>query len=391
MKLALIYPSFTQSGGGETYLLNLMQGLAARGHEIDLFTSAYDEALFGEPKGFTLKPLGGRGFLEGLAGTFRLGRALRPLLKGYDVVVPTSFPSHLWAALARPKAPCVWLCLEPKRNIYPQAMYAEAAGIRAWGYRTIADYGGDWRTLLFKDPHVLLPYGLRSALQRSLDQFAVRQMKTIMTISPYIAKKINQIYRRPSTVVWAGLTPPSAERITSTGDFLLVPTRLEKIKNVEVVLRAARSLPYPIRIVGEGGEAENLRQRIGEWGLSDRVQMLGFVSAAERDALYAQCAAVIYPSLAEPLGLPCIEAGLLGKAVIADRRGGPADLIQDGRTGVLVDMSDPQALVAAVRRVMRDEALRGYLGQNAQAHLSRAMHPTVWLDSIEKALRSCVF
>ena len=61
-----------------------------------------------------------------------------------------------------------------------------------------------------------------------------------------------------------------------------------------------------------------------------------------------------------------IEAGLAGLATVATRVPGARDVIEDGVTGLLVDIEDKAGLIDAVRRLVSDRALREAMGHKAR-------------------------
>jgi glycosyltransferase involved in cell wall biosynthesis len=397
-RLAFVYPSFTQHGGAETHLLNAMRGLAERGQDVHLFTAAYDEHNFSPEQPFTIHSIGGRGFLEGAAGTCRNIVKLSRLLRGYDLVVAGSFPANVWAAMGWHGAPVTWLCMEPKRNLYPGIMYAEAPGIQPHGYRTTKDYrNGKGLRLILHDLHVLLPYSWRAAAQRTLDRQAVQRCAHIIANSPYIAEKIRQIYGRPDADVgWAGIPLPALDNEISE-QIIFVPTRLERIKNVEPLLHAVRLLlggdrlnGFRVVIAGTGSDENRLRALAATLALDNVLEFAGYMTDAERDGWYARCAFVIYPSLAEPLGLPCAEAALASKPVIASHQGGPAAVVDHERTGLLVDTTKPEAIANAIARLIEKPHEAQAMGKAARVKITPLMGLTDWIVQFEALLRGYI-
>ncbi len=94
-------------------------------------------------------------------------------------------------------------------------------------------------------------------------------------------------------------------------------------------------------------------------GVPGRVRGLGFVGAAERDALYAGAAVVAYPSLREGFGLPVLEALAQGAPVVTSAGTATAEVAGDA--AVLVDPTDTAAIAAALASVLDDPALAGRL------------------------------
>lgn len=92
-------------------------------------------------------------------------------------------------------------------------------------------------------------------------------------------------------------------------------------------------------------------------------QAHGFPSREELERRYARAAVVVCPSRIEGFGIVCAEAMAHGKPVVAGAVGGLVDLVDDGRTGLLVPPGDPSALRAALDRLLADKTLRRRLGR----------------------------
>jgi len=121
-----------------------------------------------------------------------------------------------------------------------------------------------------------------------------------------------------------------------------------------------RALPARLWIVGEGELRGELEARARRLGIADHVWFAGF----QRNPYRVMAAADVFAlsSLWEGFGNVIVEAMAVGLPVVAtDCPHGPAEIIRDGETGVLVPPADPAAMAAALERVLRDEALRGRL------------------------------
>lgn len=118
----------------------------------------------------------------------------------------------------------------------------------------------------------------------------------------------------------------------------------------------------PARFEGAYTE-ERLRREIGG---DARIRYLGYRSDIEN--VFRSSDAVVVPSRwGEPFGLINIEAGAAGKPVVATRDGGIPEVIRHGENGFLVDVDDLDALVAHVKRLVREPELRAALGRKARA------------------------
>jgi glycosyltransferase involved in cell wall biosynthesis len=99
---------------------------------------------------------------------------------------------------------------------------------------------------------------------------------------------------------------------------------------------------------------------------SRNIRFTGLLPQESLPRLLAQADIFVFPSVwNEPFGMPVVEAMAAGKAVVTTRGGGLTEIIDDGRTGLLVDRGDSQGLAEAISRLLADEELRLTLGANA--------------------------
>jgi glycosyltransferase involved in cell wall biosynthesis len=120
-------------------------------------------------------------------------------------------------------------------------------------------------------------------------------------------------------------------------------------------LARLRDLRWQLLVVGDGParpEVEALLCALGE----DRVAFAGLVAEPALPALYAAADLFVWPAVREAYGLAMLEAQAAGLAVVAGREGGVAEVVADGRSGVLAPPRDPAALAAAVRDLLERPA-----------------------------------
>jgi len=147
-------------------------------------------------------------------------------------------------------------------------------------------------------------------------------------------------------------------------------------KGLDTLIRAVALLtgspPIQIRLVGEDwGGIEPLRSLAQRLGISNRLTFVGKLSRTELLREYAQAHFFVLPSIFEPFGIVLLEAMAAGLPVIASRVGGIPEIVDGGRTGLLVDPGNPGALAEALRHVCRDEALRKSMGRRAREKVTR--------------------
>mgnify|MGYP005841770449 CR=1 FL=1 len=119
------------------------------------------------------------------------------------------------------------------------------------------------------------------------------------------------------------------------------------------------------RTEGSQFSVEELRQRIETLGLSGYCHLIPFQS--DLPPVYRGLDIVVHASTQpEPFGRTIAEAMACGRAVIASRTAGAAELIEDGIDALCVPPGDAESLAAALNRLIQDQALRQRLGQAAR-------------------------
>jgi glycosyltransferase involved in cell wall biosynthesis len=134
---------------------------------------------------------------------------------------------------------------------------------------------------------------------------------------------------------------------------------------LEATARVARAEPRAtLVVVGDGPLRRSLERRAHDLGLNGAARFLGSVPQAWR--LLPRFDIFVLPSRWEGMSNGLLEAMAAGRPIVATAVGGNPELITDGETGLLVPPQDPEALAAAMLRLIRDPALARRLGQAAR-------------------------
>lgn len=155
--------------------------------------------------------------------------------------------------------------------------------------------------------------------------------------------------------------------------------RIDPTKGVQPLLDAftAADLPHAELWIAGSGKAD-YEQPLRARHAGERVRFLGRV--APRD-FYPHVDIVVVPSLwHEPFGMVVAEALAFGKPVIGSRRGGIPEMIRTGENGLLIEPERPEELVAALRRLASDAALRNRMGQTAKASARAFLDREGWVN-----------
>jgi glycosyltransferase involved in cell wall biosynthesis len=267
--------------------------------------------------------------LQRLPGARSYSRALLPLMpwafqrldfSSYDVVITTSsaFSKNI---AAPPGAVNLCYCHTPPRYLWDLADDYVPSGIVRHALAPVRDW-------------------LRVA-----DLDAASRVHRFIANSHHVAERIHRIYRRDATVVYP---PVDTARLRPNGrppeDFYLVVARLAAYKRIDLAIEACNRLGRRLLIVGSGPALRALRSIAGP-----TVQFVGALEDAAAGDLYARCRAFLFPGL-EDFGIAAVEAQAAGRPVIAYARGGAAETVCDGVTGVHFANQSVDSLVEALRR-----------------------------------------
>jgi glycosyltransferase involved in cell wall biosynthesis len=166
-----------------------------------------------------------------------------------------------------------------------------------------------------------------------------------------------------------GPAPAAADRAALAGEWGLSPGtplvvavgRLVEAKNHALAIRALARMPdAALAILGEGPLRDGLEHEAREAGVGGRVVLAGLRPDARQIVGAADVALIC--SRAEGFPLAALEALASGTPLVATAVRGLRELLTDGRDALLVPPDNPEALAAALRRVLDDRALAERLG-----------------------------
>ncbi len=359
-QLATRYPP--GPGGVERHVAELTSHLAPLGHTVDVFASELYREFPREPLPASVPREERTGF-----GTVRRlpvwslpGEAHYTFFRGLGRALAREAPEIVHAHTYGTHQVTVASRLQRERGI-PFVVTAHFHPI--WSIE-----GGWWRRRLRGFYDAVLAGGIlrgaaRLIVQTREEERLVRELRIPLP---------------PVAIVppgYAPLPPPPADGPTFArtygldGPYLLFVGRLASNKGlVELVDAFAplsrRAPDATLVLVGaDGGMAGRVDARARQRGIAGRVRRIGYL-ADERllASAYRDARAVVLPSEYEAFGLVLLEALAQGTPVVASRVGGIPEIVEDGRTGLLVPPRSPEALARALERMWDEPALGRRLG-----------------------------
>lgn len=134
-------------------------------------------------------------------------------------------------------------------------------------------------------------------------------------------------------------------------------------------LSELRHLSWTVDIAGDGLHKAFLLEKAKEFGIDERIHWLGQVS--DVPGVLSGIDIMVLPTIQEGFGFSVVEAMLMEKPVVAFQTGPLPEIVVDGKTGVLVETKNIQALRSAIQELLESPELRQFLGQ---AGRQRALH-----------------
>jgi glycosyltransferase involved in cell wall biosynthesis len=196
--------------------------------------------------------------------------------------------------------------------------------------------------------------GLKGALTRWLlgrmrawDHASAARPDVIAANSAWIAERIRKSWRRESVVVHPPVDLEGFPFVAEKGGDYVIASRMVPYKRVDLVAAAFRAMPdRRLVIAGDGPEMARVREAAGG---APNIAFRGRVPQAELVTLLQTARAFVFAA-EEDFGIGMVEAQACGTPLIAYGRGGAADIVRDGETGVLFPVQTAESLTDAIRR-----------------------------------------
>lgn len=370
MKVALFVTPLNIPGGGARQALRLAIELNAMGHETRVYTPSMDKArcypdLIDKVEVEVVGPAAGERALASAGNRLNI-EALRRAsilalrradLHGAEVINCHDATSN-WAAEAvsrRTGVPAVWMCNEPPFWLHQPLQR------RPWQ-----------RTLAAARLTALDPEG---AFLRIVDAPSARAMRRIVVLDHKNEARVRAIYDRPSAVVRSGVDKPDPEHADAGraraahglgGGFTMLHVGYAapwkgQADAIEALKRLLPQVPdAQLVLVGQAVHA-TYGAEVRRAGLEERVRMLEGITDGELGDLYAACDTLVFPA-DQTWGLNVTEAMASGKPVVVSRAAGVAEVIEPGKTGLVFDHGDVDALTLHLKALHASPELAARLG-----------------------------
>lgn len=377
VKVLFFIPSLG-NGGAEMHVLRVINALDRSKFNLMLAVGqtggSYEADLANHVQLYSLNPAGIR------SSTMRMVRAIAPLRK----LLETEQPDVLYVALHHASFAAILACRHLKKR--PKLII----GVQN---PPLSEYQRHWhpidRTIRWLISHL---YTEADSIV-ALSQGVAAEIKTLV---PGADRITEVIYNAgvDAHVLACAKEPLSQPELPQTEPLLVACGRLHEQKGfpylLDALVQVRKVIPVHLWIVGEGYQRQILEQQIEQLGLANCVRLLGF----QTNPYQYMAAANIFvlSSLYEGFGNVIVEAMACGAPVIATNCPyGPAEIIEDGESGLLVPPADAKALAQAILCLLTDPALKQRLiqqGQQRSQDFQATLIASAYADSFLHTLAS---
>ncbi|PIZ76033.1 glycosyltransferase family 4 protein [Candidatus Peregrinibacteria bacterium CG_4_10_14_0_2_um_filter_38_24] len=182
---------------------------------------------------------------------------------------------------------------------------------------------------------------------RMWDRLSAERVDYFVANSTITKQRIEKYYNKPSSVIHPMIKASDFKISEKTGGYYLAVGRLTPYKKFDLIVDTFNQIGLPLKIVGTGLAEKELKA-----SAKANIEFIGNTDDKTLRTLYSECEALIFPQV-EDFGITAIEAMASGRPVIAYKKGGAIDSIEEGTTGIFFDKQNEIHLKAAIEEYQK--------------------------------------
>lgn len=330
MKIALVHDQLNQFGGAERVLLELSDIFP----DAPIYTLVYDkDKMNGAFDGKDIRTSFIQRFPLNLGINFfkyflnLMPQAIETFDLGeYDLVISSS-SAFAKGVITKTNTTHVCYCHTPTRYLWDDT------------HSYVAD---------LNLPKIAKIFVRKSLLKiRQWDFIASQRPDYYIANSEFVKNRIKKFYRKDSVVIVPPVDDPKIDPVNKDeiGDYFLIVTRLRPYKKVDLAIQAFNELPskYKLKIIGTGEYEYELKKMV----VNDNIEFLDYQPDDKKFEYLKKCIAFINPQ-EEDFGITPVEAMMVGRPVIAYKKGGALETVMPGLSGEFFEKQTKEDLKNAI-------------------------------------------
>ena len=376
MKIVLVLPHLTRIGGAARYAWELGEFLTGKGDEVVIVSLYTDEKLYNSQK-IKIINLADRTFLPQSIKFWTNLQSIREKLSNIvkkerpNLVLFNHFPSTLLAQKFD-QIP-VFCCPQDVELLYSDT-YIKNLSV--------------FTRIFWKFFRLFVRYD---------DKAKWKNFDHVICNSNFSGKKLLDKYNVKATLVYPGANTqmflPMEKNLEEKTILLVADGRVRRadfaLKNIKKILDKRKD--FRIWIVGGIGDYDvELKNFVKKEKMENFVTFFGRVSDSKLRELYAQAHIFIMLQRIQPFGLVFTEAMSCGTPVVACKPGGTEEIIEDGKTGFLIDEYDGEMLNKCIEKILDKPELSVSMGLKGRQKVKEEFESSKQYDKLRDLLQSWI-
>ena len=211
---------------------------------------------------------------------------------------------------------------------------------------------------------------------RKWDLKSAENVNFFIANSNHIAEKIKRIYKRDSAVIYPPVDVDKFEVSEKKEDYYLIASRFVPYKKVDLVVEAFNQMPdKKLVVIGSGPEKEKIKNIAGS-----NIEFLPYQPTDKLKEYIMKAKAFVFAA-EEDFGIVVVESMACGTPVIALNKGGTAESVINGKTGILFDEQNPESIKNAV--IEFEKRIENFDVQTIRKHAEKFSRP-IFEEDIRK-------
>lgn len=246
--------------------------------------------------------------------------------------------------------------------------------------KLIVEIHNDWKSGTMLYHHGSSFAWLENPVRLLAGNFSLSQADAYRVISEYCRTLVpdgrKPVFTFPTFTDLAGFQNPSPEVLQEVSakiekKYFMYAGMLIYLKGIHILLHSFKDVlashaNVQLIIAGKGAYESELKNLAERLGIAAHTVFTGHLEQSALAAYIKNSVALILPSLTEGLGRVVIEAQLLERPVIASRTGGIPEIIENTKTGVLIEPGDTHALAEAMKLLLDNPPLVEQMGRRGR-------------------------
>ena len=225
-----------------------------------------------------------------------------------------------------------------------------------------------WGTDVFEFPK-------KSVVNRLVFSKILKKADSLFSTSNFMAFEAQHYTEKTINVIPFGIDTALFKKIdvsNKDSNQLTIGTikSLEEIYGIKYLINAFKSLkdkhpeiPLKLMLVGDGSQSTTLKKLVVDLGIEGDVDFVGRVKHEETIFYHNEIDIFVNVSLFESFGVSVLEASACEKPVIATKVGGLTEVVDDGKTGMLIPQKSIEEITQALEILVLDKSLREQMGK----------------------------